>query len=76
MGELIKTVGRLHIGNDDFDIEVNEGTTGNGYNDIHIQNKKFRVSIPENEFLQMGAAVLLARKQLHLLKGIDERKDK
>ena len=73
MGELIKNVGRLHIGNDDFNIEINESASHDKYRDIHIQNDKFRVSVNEKEFLQMAAAVLLARKQLHLMKGIEDK---
>ena len=69
MGELIKKVSSIRLGGEKFDIELNESTTDTGYKDIHIQNDKFRLSIPQNEFMQMAACVLLAQKQLHLIKG-------
>ena len=69
MGELIRTVGKLHVGSVDLDIEINEPQHGQIEKEVHIQNPKVRLSVSEKEFLQMGAAVLLARKQLHLLKN-------
>lgn len=72
MGELIRTVSEIKLGNETFAVELNESTTDSGYKDIHIQNEKFRLSIPENEFMQMAACVLLAQKQLKLIKGNEE----
>lgn len=69
MGELIKKVSEIKIGNGTFAVELNESTNDSGYKDIHIQNDKFRLSVPENEFLQMAACVLLAQRQLELIKG-------
>lgn len=69
MGELIRKVSEIKLGNDTFAVELNESTTDTGYKDIHIQNDKFRLSIPQNEFMQMAACVLLAEKQLGLIKG-------
>lgn len=37
-------------------------TRGGEFRDIHIKNDKFRLKVPENEFLQMASCVLLARK--------------
>ena len=68
MGELIKKLDELRIGNTKFDIELNEPTNGTEMRDIHIQNDKFRISIPEDEFLQMLACIIMAEKQLNLIK--------
>lgn len=72
MGELIRKVSELKIGNETFDIELNESTNDKGYRDVHVQNDKFRLSVPENEFMQMAACVLLAQKQLKFIKGKNE----
>ncbi len=71
MGELIRNVSNIKIGNDNFDIEVNESTNGTIYKDIHIQNPKFRLCVPENEFLAMLGCVMLAKKQLDIIKKGD-----
>lgn len=69
MGELIKKIDTIKIGNTDLDIEVNHSARGNEFRDIHLQNKKFRLEIPENEFIQMCACVLLAKRQFDVIKG-------
>ena len=73
MGELIRKVSELKIGNETFAVELNECTTDTGYKDIHIQNDKFRLNVPQNEFMQMAACVLLAQKQLKLIKQIEDK---
>lgn len=72
MGEVIRNVKEISIGGGKFMIELNHGMENNGIRDIHIQNEKFRLSIPETEFLQMASCVLLARRQLELIKGKDK----
>lgn len=72
MGEKIKDLGTVKLGNSEFVIELNHSTGGNKYRDIHIQNDKFRLEMPENEFLQMAACVMLAKKQLKIIKNIEE----
>lgn len=44
MGELIRKVSELKIGNETFAVELNECTNDTGYKDIHIQNDKFRLN--------------------------------
>lgn len=75
MGEVIRNIKEVSIGGAKFMIELNHGTENNGTRDIHIQNEKFRLSVPEPEFLQMASCVLLARRQLEMLKG-KEKLDK
>lgn len=69
MGEIIRNIKEVSIAGGKFMIELNHGTENNGLRDIHIQNKSFRLSVPEPEFLQMAASILLAKRQLELLKG-------
>ena len=69
MGEVIKKVGEFKIGGSSFEIELNNSACGGKYRDIHIQNDKFRLEMPENEFLPMAACVLLAKRQFDIMKG-------
>ena len=68
MGEIIKVVDEIIIGDAQLMIELNQSTTSSEYKEIHIQNDKFRLAIPENEFLQMASCFLLAKKQMDILK--------
>lgn len=72
MGELIKTLGELELGGQSFRIELNHSTSGQDEKEIHIQNDKLRFALPEAQFLQMCAAILLAEKQMEQIKGADE----
>lgn len=69
MGDVIEKIATIPIGNDYFDIEINHSVRSTPYRDIHIQNEKFRLEVPENEFLQMAACVILAKRQYDVIKG-------
>ena len=75
MGDVIRKVSEIKIGKESFDIELNHSTRGSEYRDIHIQNDKFRLEMPENEFLQMAACVILAKSQFDVIKGKNGDKD-
>ncbi|MDE7313087.1 MAG: hypothetical protein K2N87_15920 [Eubacterium sp.] len=68
MGEIIKTIENIQIGNTKLKIELNHSTTGHEKYEIHIQNDKFRLALPEKDFLQMASCFVLAKKQMDLLK--------
>lgn len=68
MGEKIKDIDKIQIGSTTFNIELNHSTTEQGSCEIHIQNEKFRLALPEKEFLQMASCFVLAKKQMDLLK--------
>ena len=72
MGEIIRNIKEISLGGGRFMIELNHSTQHNGKREIHIQNKSFRLSVPETEFLQMATCVLLAKRQLELIKGTDK----
>ncbi|MBQ9624354.1 MAG: hypothetical protein IJP90_07850 [Treponema sp.] len=69
MGQVIRTVGKFKIGGAEFDVELNRSPARKNERDIHIQNEKFRLEIPENNFISMLTCVLLAKKQFDILKG-------
>lgn len=72
MGEKIKDLQIIKIGNSQLQIELNHSPTLGGYRDIHIQNNIFRCSISEPEFIEMAAYVIAANKRLKELKKIGE----
>lgn len=76
MGDVIRKISEITIGKEKFDIELNHSARGSEYRDIHIQNDKFRLEIPENEFLQMASCIILAKRQFEVIKGLEaEKKD-
>jgi len=68
MGDMIKKVGVLPLAGTELEVELNHSARGGKYRDIHLQNKKFRLEIPEQEFLQMAACTLLAKRQFDVIK--------
>lgn len=68
MGEKIKDIGKISLGNSDFVVELNHGTREGEKYEIHLQNDKFRLALSEKDFLQMTSAVILAQKQLNIMK--------
>lgn len=70
MGEVIRTVATIPLMRGvQLDIELNHSASGGKYRDIHIQNERFRLEIPENEFLSIAACVILAKRQFDVIKG-------
>ena len=68
MGDIIRTVNKISLGGSELDIELNHSAVGSKYRDIHIQNDKFRLEVPEDEFLSMAACILLAKRQFDVIK--------
>lgn len=68
MGEKIENIGNLYLGNTELVVELNHGTRENEKYEIHVQNDKIRLALTEKEFLQMASAVVLAKKQLDIIK--------
>lgn len=69
MGNKIKDIGILHFGKNIFTIELNNPDAPE--KEIHIQNESFRIALSERYFYKIGTDILLARKQLLKLKGLD-----
>lgn len=72
MGEKIRDLGKVQLGGAEFTVELNHSAGGGKYRDIHIQNEKFRLEMPENEFMQMAACVMLASRQLKKIKNLED----
>lgn len=68
MGEVIKKVGTLTLGEFEFEVELNLPSGGSGPNEVHLQTTKFRLAISELDFVQMAKCLLLARKNFDVLK--------
>jgi len=69
MGQVIRNIGKIKIGGTEFNVELNKSPARKNERDIHIQNEKFRLEIPEKKFVSMLSCVLLAKKQFDILKG-------
>lgn len=69
MGEIIKKLGEIRIGNNCFLVELNKGTRKDGKYDIHIQNDFTRLNISEYDFCRMAAAVIHADEKISKYKG-------
>ncbi|MCR4651622.1 MAG: hypothetical protein K5662_07670 [Lachnospiraceae bacterium] len=70
MGEWIKNIGELHIGNSVFNVELNEPVSNDSDRIIHIQNDNARFLLTETEFLQMSTLALQAMEQLKNYKKV------
>jgi len=71
MGDKIKDIGQLRLGESIYTVELNN--TDVPEKEIHIQNESFRLAFCEKTFYKMGADILLARKQLMIIKGLDNQ---
>ena len=71
MGEYIKDLSKIKIGNTQFRIELNAAYYRNGKYDIHIQCDKGRIGLSDIEFLQLATCFMAAKKQLEHYKEID-----
>ncbi len=69
MGEVIRTAGSIDIGSEQFRVELNQSPADPAKREVHIQNDTLRLAVNEEDFCRMAAGVLLARKQLHQIKG-------
>lgn len=70
MGEVLKVLKETRIGGAKFLIEQNGPLAEVGPRVIHIQNEKFRMEMPEGEFLKIAGAVAWARKKFDVMKGL------
>ncbi len=70
MGELIKKMGVVHIGDSVYDVELNEPQYPNGERIIHIQNAHGRLALSETNFFKMSTLILLAKDHIQKYKGL------
>lgn len=74
MGELIRELGKIQVGDARFIVELNKATQKGKSYDIHIQNESFRLNISEQDFCRMAAAIICgnAKIQRYKTEGNDE----
>lgn len=63
MGERIKDLAKMKIGNTDFKIELNAAYYKKDAYDIHLQCDKGRIGLTDKEFIQLATCFLAAKKQ-------------
>lgn len=71
MGERIKDLTEIEIGDAKFRVELNAAYYRNGAYDIHIQCDKGRIGLSDREFLQLATCFMAAKKQFEHYKEID-----
>lgn len=72
MGERIKDIAKIKIGNTHFSIELNSAYYSNSRYDIHLQCDKGRIGLNEREFLQLATCFMLAKKQFIQYKELSQ----
>lgn len=68
MGEKIRDIKPIKIGKASLMVELNEGYTSDQGRLIHVQNKKFRYLITENDFYHLCSMILRAHCEFHYIK--------
>lgn len=71
MGEKIKTIATGKILKSEFEIELNHPPSSGLDEQIHIQSENFRLEMDKKDFIKYGLSVLVAEKNLKILKEID-----
>lgn len=67
MGNKIRELAEIEMGNKKYTIELNGGTKEELY-DIHIQNENINICLKDYEFSQFAIAILLANKRMERFK--------
>ncbi|MCR4690396.1 MAG: hypothetical protein K5739_03500 [Lachnospiraceae bacterium] len=73
MGELIRNIKEIQLGNERLMVEENEGYSKGQGKLIHIQNKSFRYLMREKPFMQLLATILRARSEMEYYKSTHPR---
>lgn len=68
MGELIRNIKEIQLGNENLMIELNEGYTKREGKLIHIQNKKFRYLLKEKDFMELATTIIRAKEEMDYYK--------
>lgn len=65
MGEIIKKLNEIKVGDNEFVIELNKGTRTDGKYDIHIQSMRFRLNMSEQDFCKIACCIMYANENLN-----------
>jgi hypothetical protein len=73
MGEKLYVISKVNLPGLGFDIELNDGSAASKRPlHIHLQNDRFRLDMPDHEYIQMAIAVREAGKKIRKMKGIEK----
>jgi hypothetical protein len=64
MGEKIKDIREITLGEKKLMLEKNVGTHKGSKYDIHIQDETFRLNLTETDFMRMASCILYAKENL------------
>jgi hypothetical protein len=67
MGNKIKELSEIEMGNQKYIVELNGGTKKEKF-DIHIQNKKVNICLKDYEFAQFVTSILVANRRMERFK--------
>ena len=70
MGEIIRNLNKIKIGDTELVIEENKGTHKGSKFDIHIQNPHFRLNVTEQDFCKIATCILYAKENLSHYKDV------
>lgn len=68
MGEKIRDLTKISLGQNKFIIELNEALGKGLEKQIHIQNKHFRFECSESEFYTLAVGIIVAAKKMQKYK--------
>ena len=75
MGEKLYVISKVDLPSFKFDVELNDGSAASKKPlHIHLQNDRFRLDLPDYEYLQMAMAVRVAAKKLKAVKQLEDPK--
>lgn len=69
MGERIKDLSKIKLGNTQFRIELNKAYGENTRYDIHLQCDKGRIGMSDRDFIKLAMCFAEAKKQFVSYKG-------
>ena len=72
MGERIRDLSKVKIGNTEFEIELNKAYYENESYDIHLQCDKGRIGLSDRNFLKLAMCFMAAKKQFLQYKEMEE----
>lgn len=69
MGEKIRSIGKIKLKQQEYEVELNEPLDELIGGMIHIQNDNFRMELSQKDFYEMASAIMLAQEQLLRIKN-------
>lgn len=76
MGEKLCVLQKVELKSLQFEIELNDGSAASKRPlHIHLQNERFRLDLPDYEYLQMALAIRIAYQKLKKQKRLEARNE-